>query len=602
MDIISETRDSEAYHLQGSFFHPNLSVKHTIMTARIIVGIGVSFLLLPWSILGQSSSQLSNTANILMRVYQTTGGANWRNSTNWNANNANNICKWSGIQCWSSSNSNTAIRGQVRSVSLSDNKLVGTIPSDLWNIPYLQALDIRDNPDVDLDLTNVANANFLEYLYLSNSGITDLSPIGNAQYLVQLYLTECNLSGRIPSGIFKLTYLQGLYANFNNFVSTIPTAIAQLTNLQELYLYNTALTGTIPTQIGLLTKLQVLALSDNYMSGTLPYELRNLSNLRILALQKDPSGRYGTAFTGRLPSFSTFTKLTELYLSYNTFTGSLPSSFLRNAPVDQIITVDLSYNQISGTITSNLSRLNYLNIYMVGNMIDEIESSICNYNTNWMNGAVENYGCGAILCGIGACAPQGRMTDTDSCTACNYEYMGGTPQIVPMTQKEILLKFYSDTNGPSWYVKSDDKTWLRDTFECSWLGITCDNNKDVTSINLENRTLTGYPGSGIFSLPKLNYLNLGNNLIQFDFDGISKATNLEYLYVHSCGLTELKNINQLANVPLKELALNSNSLKRSIPGVIYDIKTMESIWVSQKVFLFFMDKDNKPGFLSSLHD
>jgi Leucine-rich repeat (LRR) protein len=434
---------------------------------------------------------------------------------------------------------------------------------------------------MDLDLSNVANANFLEYLSLSNTGISDLSEIGNAQWLVALYITECNLSGKIPSGIFNLKYLQGLYANFNPFTSTIPASIGRLTNLQELYMYKTQLSGKIPTQIGLLTKLQVLALSDNYMTGTIPTELSNLSNLRVLALQKEPSDFYydGTTFTGRLPSFSTFTSLTELYLSYNSFTGKIPSSFLKSAPLDQIINVDLSYNLLTGTISSSLGRLSYLNIYLTGNRITGINPTICSSNTNWMNGAVELYGCDAILCPAKYCAPEGRNTDSDECTECDWDFMGGTSKLAGLSQKEILEKLYSDTNGPSWFVKKGEVKWTSTNNECKWFGITCDDNGDVTAIELENRTLSGYVGTDLFSLRQLNFLNLGNNLIKFDFQGISSAVNLEYLYLHSCGLTALKNINELASVPLKELSLNANKLQMTIPSVIYSIKSLEAIWV-----------------------
>jgi hypothetical protein len=81
--------------------------------------------------------------------------------------------------------------------------------------------------------------------------------------------------------------------------------------------------------------------------------------------------------------------------------------------------------------------------------------------------------------------------------------------------------------GREWKLGDD---WLSlDASICNWSGLDCTSDGKIRHIILCNKGLTGKPTKEIFSLSELKVLNFESNLIEFDFDGISSAKNLEAL-------------------------------------------------------------------------
>lgn len=57
------------------------------------------------------------------------------------------------------------------------------------------------------------------------------------------------------------------------------------------------------------------------------------------------------------------------------------------------------------------------------------------------------------------------------------------------SQREILLALYNATNGDAWTNKTD---WLGDEgTECSWYGVQCDGDENVTQLSLDQNNLEG---------------------------------------------------------------------------------------------------------------
>lgn len=517
-----------------------------------------------------SVSSAQSVPEILNLLFQRTQGQFWNDNEGWYSSNPYSYCDWSGITCYDVNESEETY-GHIETLDLTNNDLVGFLPTEVYSIPYLRNLIIRDNPYLSVGFLGLEYAYTLEKLVASNTNIMNFDGLDQIQSdLRELHLTGCGLSGAFPMEIFELTSLRGLYANYNNFDGYLPEEIGNLVNLEELYLFSNKLEGPIPDSIVSLTKLKALVLSDNDFSGQLPVNMfRNLSQLAIIGLANN-------AIEDLLPAFDDLSKLGELYLQNNFFHGSIPDDFLWNAPKDASIVVDLRNNQISGSVTGyRLPEFIRLNIYLSGNFIESVDQQLC-FRAGWLNGDVGDFSCDGLLCPIGSYSVDGRQTSMEvTCETCeSAEVMGSTTCESEIWR--ILRLLYNDLNGNMW----KENNWFENDDECTWDGITCDGIY-VTEIKLSGFQLSGTIPTDIFLLPGLQVLDLSNNFINFTFDGIMKATDLLILDLSSTGLTSMKNFEQLTSTSIEELYLESNRITGTIPDALYDLEGLKILKVSE---------------------
>ena len=530
---------------------------------------------------------------ILLNLYQATGGLDWTFSDNWFQQRAK-VCTWHGVICYSDQVSDERLHGQIRELDLRSNHLVGTVPTQVFQIPYLQSLQLDGNTNVDVDLSGLKNANFLTRLVISDTQVSNLANIGDAQNLEVLHLTNLNLRSKLPPGLFTLTSLLTLFANYNQFTGPLPTEIGRLTKLDELYLFDNNLSGQIPTEIGLLTGLQILTLSQNAFGGTLPIELNSLTDLQILALQRVAGKEKGPGISGTLPALDNIPALTEVYLENQKLSGLLNEKFLKNTPTSELVRVDLSNNDLSGTIPSQLVTKDYLNLLLADNKIDVVASNIidngsCPNIPNWMGGDVTSVGCNAFLCPPNTWAPKGRATEMDACQSCNFsdDYWGHTSCSLTtptdVQERQVLVNLYNRMGGPYW--KQDDN-WLNPAVTvCDWYGIDCTITGLVQSIVLKNNGLTDGLPIELFSLPALKVLNLSTNSISFSFDGINKVQALEVLDLSNIGLINMNDVFQLTNISnLRFFSLASNDLGGELPIELFALINLEEFSLSHNQF------------------
>jgi len=194
--------------------------------------------------LGDCSSPPTNCSHtdslILIDLYNATNGPNW--TISWNTSQPLSV--WHGITL----NAN----GCVEWIDLSNNNLVGTLPSS----------------------------------------IVELSA------LLRLYLHNNQLSGDIPATIGSLTALQHLWLFSNQMSGTLPPEIGSLTNLTHLGIGNNQFTGSIPPVYGNLTNLVYLGLKNNQLSGCYDSNLLN-----ICYVGDDSSVSSGNSFSASWSSF-----------------------------------------------------------------------------------------------------------------------------------------------------------------------------------------------------------------------------------------------------------------------------------------------------------
>ncbi|XP_028556889.1 probable LRR receptor-like serine/threonine-protein kinase At1g56140 [Dendrobium catenatum] len=183
---------------------------------------------------------------------------------------------------------------------------------------------------------------------------------------------------------FILSYYFGRGLGPNNFSGTLPAKLGGLWNLQQWDMTSSGLSGELPTSLSNLTAMQTLMMSDNNFTGKLPDFIGTWSNLQVLRIQ-------GNSISGPIPSsfFSLF-KLNDLRIgdlinrcSSLEFLGimtNLNTLILRNAKIcaslqsifdfasyTSLVTLDLSFNNITGNIPLSLLSLSSLNLLFLGN-------------------------------------------------------------------------------------------------------------------------------------------------------------------------------------------------------------------------------------------
>lgn len=231
---------------------------------------------------------------ILTTFYQNSNGTNWLQQRNWLSSKP--VCIWYGVIC----NEN----GLVETLELSDNFLISSTDassvSKVLQLPELKTLDLKGN-SIILDFTEIQrDTTQLEFLRLSDNGLTSLEGISNAVKLKALHVTN-NKIKKLPDELYTMDHLESLFLSFNLIAGTISSRIGQLTSLKELYIFGNLMTGRIPTQVGLMSSLTDFVVSNNFLSGTIPGELSSVGTLEQLSLYNQRGFEF---LTGPIPSFS----------------------------------------------------------------------------------------------------------------------------------------------------------------------------------------------------------------------------------------------------------------------------------------------------------
>ena len=542
-------------------------------------------------------TSLLTASEILLKIYDDTRGLRWGQHDNWLQNT--DVCSWYGVTCYDETTTTDLRRvGHIQKLELSSNRLLGTLSPEVFQLPYIESIDVRDNADLTMSFLGIAEAQYLKELAFSSSNVQSLQGIdAAATTLEQLHMTSLGLTGSIPAQIFKLTNLRGLFANYNNFNGTVATAIGNLRYATDIFLFDSDLTGTLPTEIGLLSNLETITLADNALSGTLPTELNNCRSLRTLALNRAFGLEKGPGITGPLPSLSQLRDITDLRLQNQRLTGPIPNGFLDNAPKQEIVKVDLTGNAITGQVPSSLQNIARLNLFLADNQITSVPESLCDLNGNgavaaitaWMGGNLGSLGCDGFLCPPASSSPQGRATAEQPCMSCAGATFWGstrcassaTTTSMGYSEREVLINLYNKMGGRYW--KNDDG-WLNPAEPiCEWYGVECVDSK-VTGLILKNNDLSNSPPEELFSLPELTHLDLESNAIDFKFRGIGRASKLESLLLSSCDLRSLDDIGELSQTSIQRLYLASNYLQGPIPTALFDLVSLVELDITHNRF------------------
>ena len=211
----------------------------------------------------------------LMAIFNALDGSNWESHENWGTDNP--FYQWAYLECDEN--------GHVKTLSLRDPKIKGSLPPQIGDLPYLTSLflgaiyvDCGFTGSVPEEIGNLHN---LEDLRMTGCPFTGALPesIGTLPKLEKLIIERCEKldPGPIPSWIGNLTTLKFLLIYGYNFTGQLPESLGNLTNLENLDIKYCSLDSTVPASFGNLRNLKFLRMSENVgLHGPIPASLSNI--------------------------------------------------------------------------------------------------------------------------------------------------------------------------------------------------------------------------------------------------------------------------------------------------------------------------------------
>ncbi|CAI9273739.1 unnamed protein product [Lactuca saligna] len=199
----------------------------------------------------------------------------------------------------------------------------------------------------------------LRSLHLSYTGLKGKlsNNIFNLRYLEELELSGNYLIGPLPKVNTSTNIpLKCLDLSFNNFSGETLDSIGHLTSLNYLDLSSCGLVGPLPKSLVNFRHLRTFDLSLNMFSGGLPSDFFGCRSLKILSHENNQSdGEINQGST--TTSCVQFINLTHLDLSWNNFTGVWDfDALLSNLP--NLQSLDLSYSGLSVVSNNSFSYAN----------------------------------------------------------------------------------------------------------------------------------------------------------------------------------------------------------------------------------------------------
>ncbi|XP_058182762.1 receptor-like protein 19 [Rhododendron vialii] len=214
-------------------------------------------------------------------------------------------------------------KASLRYLNLSNNFL-----TDIKQLPWekLATLDLRSNL---LQGPLPVPPPLIGYFFISNNTLSGEIPslICNASTLEILDLSHNKLSGAVPQCLGNFSsVLSVLNLRSNGFTGTLPLAFVKPSQLQSLDLSGNKFEGPLPRSLKNCTWLEVLNVGSNKINDTFPNWLGTLHWLQVLVVR---SNRFHGHIHTTMSEFS-FPKLRIVDLSYNEFTGHLPTRYFEN--------------------------------------------------------------------------------------------------------------------------------------------------------------------------------------------------------------------------------------------------------------------------------
>lgn len=196
-------------------------------------------------------------------------------------------CSWYGIRC---------INGNVASITIRENNLVGSLPPELGELKELVYLVLSNNHLNGAVPKQLQQLSKLNTLLLNRNTLTSihLDSMSHLPNLNIISLGYNSLQGTIPKELFNSNIdcaISMLDLSYNMFSGTISSKLFSCPRLQKINLEGNKLAGTIPSQFSDLHMLQLLMLGNNALSGSMPEAVCALRQSTLQILSSDCSSQ-----------------------------------------------------------------------------------------------------------------------------------------------------------------------------------------------------------------------------------------------------------------------------------------------------------------------
>uniref|UniRef100_A0A0D3C7P8 Disease resistance R13L4/SHOC-2-like LRR domain-containing protein n=2 Tax=Brassica oleracea var. oleracea TaxID=109376 RepID=A0A0D3C7P8_BRAOL len=242
----------------------------------------------------------------------------------------------------------------LRYLDLSYNNInSSSFLAELGRLTNLDSLDLSNNDLVGKVPSSISNLSRLTYLDLSSNNLNSSIPLlYNLTKLSSLDLSNNRLKGKVPEWLCNLPSLTALSLSHNSLDSFQGSQKEVFLNSSLVYLYLTsnAFHGPFPT---IPETMRYMVASNNDFTGEIPLSLCNPKNLSVLDFSNNN-------FSGSVPNCLS-ESLTVLNLRDNKL-RRLPDMFYRS---DSLKTLDVGHNQITGKLPRSLVSCTSLEILNV---------------------------------------------------------------------------------------------------------------------------------------------------------------------------------------------------------------------------------------------
>ncbi|XP_062076955.1 receptor-like protein 7 [Humulus lupulus] len=259
------------------------------------------------------------------------------------------------------------------SLDLSDTKLQGEFPTNIFRLPNLLKLYLWGNDNLTGSFPKSNWSSHLMELDLSSSGFSiDIAYLTrNLKNLNSLFLSVCKFVGSYPKLVGNFTQIIQLDLSFNNFSGQVPWSSLNFSRIISLDLSVNNFIGKLPQTVKPPPlDLKILFLFENNFNGTLPCWLSLAPSLQHVDL-------HGNQFTGVINEFQTHS-LEGLDLHDNKLQGMIPRSVSLQS---NLFWLDLSSNNLAGVVEfdlfAKLQILHHLNLSF--NNFSSASSNSINY-------------------------------------------------------------------------------------------------------------------------------------------------------------------------------------------------------------------------------